>query len=97
MEDKAKLMEDKIDNLVKLVLDINDNVIEATKKIDDNFEILDQKIDRIQKQVDGLHVQSTNGFESVNSSLSDVQQELKKIQKVSNYDDIYKNLLNVVK
>ncbi|REG93009.1 hypothetical protein [Flavobacterium aquicola] len=90
MDHSNASLEEKIDTLTKIILGVNTKVIEATKKIDENFEILDNKIDALQSQLDGLHIESKTGF-------ADVKHELKKIQKVSNYSEEYENLLKIAK
>lgn len=73
------------------------------KTIDLNFDILHGEIKLLRSSMVKLHGKinrldktSGDGFGEVKKELTDIKTEVKKIQKVSRYGDMYENMLTVV-
>lgn len=90
-------LEGRIEDLKQVVIDINQQMLRSFKIVDQNFEALDKKIDTVDKKVDILISESNQGFEKVGGQLNELQEEVSKIQKVSNYSQEYENLLKISK
>ncbi len=102
IESSIALISKNVSDLTKTVKALRDFVIiyakhnaESFIAIDDNFEIVNEKVDAVNKKVDKLIAESSKSFSSVGNQLDDLQTEVKKIQKVSNYSEEYDNLLRL--
>jgi len=85
-------LEDRVVNLENLLQIVITN-INATRqfiatgfnKIDDNFTSIHQKIDQLSGDTD-------NNLEKVHLTLSSIQEEISKINTVTNYDELVANM-----
>lgn len=91
-----------LESLDKRVSDIEyklDSILEALKNsvelrknnatiIDNNFQLLNKKIENLTERIKTLHNDQTQGFD-------EVKMELVKIQKTTNYEELYANLKKV--
>ena len=91
VEDQA----DQTESLRKSLLNLHKIVEHGFKVIDTNFENVDKRIDALEKKVDALSEHSSNEFKAVGGKLNNIEAEVMKIQKVSNYNEEYENLLKI--
>lgn len=86
---------DQIETLRKVILDMNKSMISSFHTIDTNFSAIELKLELLEKKIDSLTDTSSKEFEMVGGKLTEVKDELMKIQKVSNYSEEFENLLKV--
>ena len=84
-QEKIGRLELKIDFILKALKEANDIRKNNASIIDNNFQILDAKIDSIDKKLKSLHADTNQNFD-------EVKLELVKIQKTTQYDELYDNL-----
>tara|TARA_R110001592_G_scaffold17518_2_gene73805 strand:- start:97613 stop:97966 length:354 start_codon:yes stop_codon:yes gene_type:complete len=110
IEDKVDSLNNRVENIAKLLVDVISMSNNADQRADENFKHLKSAIEELNTKVSALEKQSeqidnklenldTNvesNFENVDGHLGKIQEELEKIQKVSQYSEQYENLLKVV-
>ncbi len=90
-------MENSVEDIRKAVLDLNKELLEGFKIIDSNFEAIGKKLDAIEVKVNHLSDSSEKEFNSVDGKLSELKNEVIKIQKISGYTEQYENLLKIAR
>jgi DNA anti-recombination protein RmuC len=90
-------IEEKFDNLTKVVLDLSKKMHAGFGKVDENFESIGYRLELIDKRIELLLKDSNDGFSTVGEKIDQLKQEVHKIQKVSNYTEEYENLLRILK
>lgn len=93
MEDRLRLVEDKIDAFTQAVQS-------AFEKIDKNFESFNKRFDSINsklniltEKVDLLQGNSSHTIETLETGFNDIKGEIKKIAVVTRYESDYTGLL----
>lgn len=89
-EERIAKIEEKLDAIVSLFISHAKHSQETRNIVDKNFNVLDAKIETIKQKISALHQDTSDGF-------GEVKDELVKIQKVSNYQEEYENLLKIAK
>jgi len=90
IEERISKLEQKLDAFFELFISHAKHSIETREVVDKNFDVLDKKIETIKQKISALHQDTSDGF-------GEVKEELVKIQKVSNYQEEYENLLKIAK
>lgn len=87
LTDKERIseLENKIDSILEALKDASDIRKNNASILDNNFQILNKKIEILDKKVSSLHADTTQNFD-------EVKMELVKIQKTTQYDELYENL-----
>lgn len=86
MEDKLRSLEEKINAISSTLLDFQKHSVASFNQIDQNFDAI--------KAILNSH---SNDLTDVDGKLTEIKEEVMKIQKVSNYHEEYENLLKIVK
>lgn len=95
MGDEAKSIEDRLDALEEIVKNLRDTLMNAHKHTVASFKTVDENFEIVNTKIDTLVASSEKGFDDVGGKIDDLQVEVKKIQKVSNYPEEYENLLKI--
>jgi hypothetical protein len=90
-------LEGKIEDIRTAIVQLTKKMATAFEIVDKNFESLESRINVIDGKIDQLAQNSSKEFESVGDKLTDLKNEVTKIQKVSNYSEEYANLLKISK
>ncbi|WP_256002009.1 MULTISPECIES: hypothetical protein [Pedobacter] len=84
VEKRITALEESVSTLLKHIKDINFAVASGFEKVDKNFETVIEDIKAIRGR-------SRASLETVEVKLEDLTAEIKKINDVSGYDDIFAN------
>ena len=104
-------METNIEELRKAIVELNTHVVKGFKIIDSNFEAIDvrfgnmdkklsnmdSRLGNIESNLSHLSDSSAKEFGNVGGQLSELKEEVIKIQKISGYSDQFENLLRITK
>lgn len=84
LENRVNKLEETISALLQHIKDVNHSITSGFEKVDKNF-------DKVNDKIDALRGRSTSSIETVELKLDDLTSEIKKINEVSGYDDLYAN------
>ena len=85
LDGKFLELDGKLDLVLKGIKNLSDIMQSDALIIDKNFQILENKIENVDKKVSILHADTNHNFD-------EVKMELVKIQKTTQYDELYSNL-----
>lgn len=99
MEDRIKELERNMAALAQHMKTTSATISQGFSKVDGNFEKITSHLNNIDTEISGLHKKvdvlsgtTDKGLGDVNVKLEDLKGEISKINDVTQYDDLYKNL-----
>lgn len=92
LENRVIKLEGTISTLLQRIKDVNDSITSGFEKVDKNFEALNNDIKNIKEDIKAIRGSSTATLETVEVKLEDLTSEIKKINDVSSYEEIYSNM-----
>lgn len=97
LEERFKSVELLVGSLRETILTMSKHSVQSFNTIDQNFDIFNENFEGVNTKLDKLVKDAADGFETVGGQLDGLHEEVKKIQKVSNYSEEYENLLKISK
>ncbi len=91
LENRITSLEESVSALLQGIKDVNHAIVTGFEKVDKNFEAIKEDIKSIRGNVIEIRGKSKATLETVEISLDNLTTEIKKINDVSGYDDIYAN------
>ncbi len=90
-------MDATIEDVRKAVLDLSKELVEGFRITNTNFEAIGKRLDLIENKINNLSDSSAKEFNTVGGKLSELKEEVIKIQKISGYTEQYQNLLKIAR
>ena len=99
MEKRIAKLESTIALLIDYVQQVNKTISGGLNKSDKNFDKITINLKRVQgdlaiinAKIDKLEGHTSNSLKKVDVKLDDLKTEIKKINSVTGYDDLFQNL-----
>jgi hypothetical protein len=92
MDESLKALEEKVTNLSSLVVSLGGQLSDSLPKIDSNFGLVIKRLEAIEIRIDALEKSSTKEFKQVGGSLSEIKEEIQKINLTTGYADQFENM-----
>ena len=94
MDERIEILEKNFSGLNQELKEIKYLLSTSFKKVDTNFASIKKEIDTLHKKVDILIINTSDGLDNVGVKIENLADEITKINKVTNYESINKNLEN---
>jgi archaellum component FlaC len=102
MQEQITALETAVTTLSKELKETLDTISSGFKKVDNNFDSVKKEINSLHSKIDALHSKvealkgdTKEGFGTVGMQLENLTEEITKIGKVTNYDEVLKNLHSI--
>lgn len=91
MEERIALLEKSFASFSQELKSFGELLAASFTKVDTNFAAVKKDLDILHKKVDLLRLQTNDGLGDVGVKIENLTDEISKINKVTNYEDIIKN------
>lgn len=92
MEKRIEILENNFASLSHELKEIKELLSTSFTKVDANFASVKKELDTLHLKVDLLKVKTSDGLEDVGVKIVNLTDEISKINKVTNYEGMIKNL-----
>ena len=92
MEKRLEILEKNFAGLSQELKEIKELLSTGFTKVDTNFASVKKELDTLHLKVDLLKVKTSDGLEDVGVKIENLTDEITKINRVTNYEGIMKNL-----